>query len=146
MTSAAVWFTIGTETNSGDEGREDGKTGSVHERGGEALYPIFLESVGLRLFVLKRTLCHDHARMYETKGRWASVWMAFTAFLFSEYFVLEEKAKRYIGELEEPFTDVIRGRFQLLSEFGRLVHLLSLIHIWRCRRRRECRSRWSPYH
>ena len=23
---------------------------------------------------------------------------------------------------------------------------LSLIHIWRCRRRRECRSRWSPYH
>ena len=23
---------------------------------------------------------------------------------------------------------------------------LSLIHIWRCRRGAECRSRWSPYH
>ena len=23
---------------------------------------------------------------------------------------------------------------------------LSLIHIWRCRRIRRCRSRWSPYH
>ena len=27
-----------------------------------------------------------------------------------------------------------------------LVHLLSLIHIWRCRRYSLCRSRWSPYH
>ena len=26
------------------------------------------------------------------------------------------------------------------------VFLLSLIHIWRCRRGAECRSRWSPYH
>ncbi len=25
-------------------------------------------------------------------------------------------------------------------------HYLSLIHIWRCRRIRRCRSRWSPYH
>ena len=27
-----------------------------------------------------------------------------------------------------------------------LVSYLSLIHIWRCRRRLRCRSRWSPYH
>ena len=26
------------------------------------------------------------------------------------------------------------------------VCVLSLIHIWRCRRGAECRSRWSPYH
>ena len=26
------------------------------------------------------------------------------------------------------------------------VYDLSLIHIWRCRRRLRCRSRWSPYH
>ena len=26
------------------------------------------------------------------------------------------------------------------------VCMLSLIHIWRCRRGAECRSRWSPYH
>mgnify|MGYP000302649753 CR=1 FL=1 len=35
--------------------------------------------------------------------------MAFSAFLFGEYSVLEEKAKRYIGELEEPFADVSVG-------------------------------------
>ena len=27
-----------------------------------------------------------------------------------------------------------------------ILHSLSLIHIWRCRRLVECRSRWSPYH
>ena len=27
-----------------------------------------------------------------------------------------------------------------------LLHMLSLIHIWRCRRIERCRSRWSPYH
>ena len=25
-------------------------------------------------------------------------------------------------------------------------YFLSLIHIWRCRRNGQCRSRWSPYH
>ena len=40
----------------------------------------------------------------------------------------------------------------LLSErdyvtFGSLLsQILSLIHIWRCRRIERCRSRWSPYH
>ena len=27
-----------------------------------------------------------------------------------------------------------------------IISNLSLIHIWRCRRRLRCRSRWSPYH
>ena len=27
-----------------------------------------------------------------------------------------------------------------------VAHVLSLIHIWRCRRSTLCRSRWSPYH
>ena len=27
-----------------------------------------------------------------------------------------------------------------------ILYLLSLIHIWRCRRSTLCRSRWSPYH
>ena len=35
----------------------------------------------------------------------------------------KKKAQRFLGELEEPFADVIHGRFQLLSGFGRLVHL-----------------------
>ena len=29
---------------------------------------------------------------------------------------------------------------------GTIAQLLSLIHIWRCRRIERCRSRWSPYH
>ena len=38
------------------------------------------------------------------------------------------------------------GNVLLTSQVGYLVRPLSLIHIWRCRRRKECRSRWSPYH
>lgn len=49
--------------------------------------------------------------------------MAFTTFLFGKYSVLEEKAQRCPGELEEPFADVISGRFRLMSGFGRLVCL-----------------------
>ena len=32
------------------------------------------------------------------------------------------------------------------QERSSLIKRLSLIHIWRCRRRLRCRSRWSPYH
>ena len=35
---------------------------------------------------------------------------------------------------------------QQLVSVGPSVDLLSLIHIWRCRRYSLCRSRWSPYH
>ena len=33
-----------------------------------------------------------------------------------------------------------------LSNLHAALVLLSLIHIWRCRRIERCRSRWSPYH
>ena len=33
-----------------------------------------------------------------------------------------------------------------INNFKWKVIMLSLIHIWRCRRRLRCRSRWSPYH
>ena len=32
-----------------------------------------------------------------------------------------------------------------LKKIG-IIEVLSLIHIWRCRRSTLCRSRWSPYH
>ena len=38
-----------------------------------------------------------------------------------------------------------RGCVPAYRERGVRLHL-SLIHIWRCRRRLRCRSRWSPYH
>ena len=33
-----------------------------------------------------------------------------------------------------------------LNWLKHILLLLSLIHIWRCRRIERCRSRWSPYH
>ena len=33
-----------------------------------------------------------------------------------------------------------------IEEPYRALQILSLIHIWRCRRSYACRSRWSPYH
>ena len=36
--------------------------------------------------------------------------------------------------------------FHVQSETFHTLFLLSLIHIWRCRRIERCRSRWSPYH
>ena len=51
---------------------------------------------------------------------------------------------KYIRFIQLPF------RFDLnLSKalfLYRICLLLSLIHIWRCRRIERCRSRWSPYH
>ena len=53
------------------------------------------------------------------------------------------------------FKSHISARRGLIGKIGPLVvHIgliilligLSLIHIWRCRRRLRCRSRWSPYH
>ena len=46
----------------------------------------------------------------------------------------------YLRILIPPF------RLTLPVHFALALHMLSLIHIWRCRRGAECRSRWSPYH
>ena len=35
---------------------------------------------------------------------------------------------------------------EALRQEKQTAHILSLIHIWRCRRSTLCRSRWSPYH
>ena len=42
-----------------------------------------------------------------------------------------------------------RGQTKALEDANvqrRALQILSLIHIWRCRRIERCRSRWSPYH
>ena len=41
---------------------------------------------------------------------------------------------------------VIRLVQNTMGTVSCLMLYLSLIHIWRCRRRLRCRSRWSPYH
>ena len=40
------------------------------------------------------------------------------------------------------FHDVSDQHLHLIQS----IYCLSLIHIWRCRRKERCRSRWSPYH
>ena len=42
-------------------------------------------------------------------------------------------------------TGLFTARVATMYRFC-LVCVLSLIHIWRCRRSYACRSRWSPYH
>ena len=44
------------------------------------------------------------------------------------------------------FQIVKFSTFYWLSVSGGAICILSLIHIWRCRRSTLCRSRWSPYH
>ena len=50
---------------------------------------------------------------------------------------------RYIYPFDEWFPKI--GLCNVLKRKTQLTQL-SLIHIWRCRRRLRCRSRWSPYH
>ena len=45
-----------------------------------------------------------------------------------------------------PFIEILLGLMFLTRIEVNIALLLSLIHIWRCRRDYRCRSRWSPYH
>ena len=47
--------------------------------------------------------------------------------------------------LHQPSTHSLFPSLSPLS-LSHSLSLLSLIHIWRCRRYAVCRSRWSPYH
>ena len=49
------------------------------------------------------------------------------------------------GVFQTLFPASSLGTLQLLSQIGVCLFLLSLIHICRCRRAIQCRSRWSPY-
>ena len=61
----------------------------------------------------------------------------------SDYSKKALKLMRKYAKIHEHMTSEHRlGRDVPFSE----VSLLSLIHIWRCRRYSLCRSRWSPYH
>ena len=53
-------------------------------------------------------------------------------------------AALYIFLLWTVFHLYIERQRQVMFELP--LPLLSLIHIWRCRRLLRCRSRWSPYH
>ena len=72
----------------------------------------------------------------------------------------KEKLNNYIlknfnnyNNLERDIEDVQTSEEHQLKDHIHYIRLsqlmsfdLSLIHIWRCRRRLRCRSRWSPYH
>ena len=48
----------------------------------------------------------------------------------------------FVSHLSQRWTTSFTTR----AECNDAVSKLTLIHIWRCRRRLRCRSRWSPYH
>ena len=81
----------------------------------------FVPTVGCRM--LKRTVCNFE--------RWGSRWSG-----YGDNRRGSSTARRLNSN---QFRKIRRLR-------GNLLQVLSLIHIWRCRRIERCRSRWSPYH
>ena len=63
--------------------------------------------------------------IYDQSDKHKEEWTAFSFLRMVKYTGQRWKKKVYRFKLEE---------------------MLSLIHIWRCRRIERCRSRWSPYH
>ena len=67
----------------------------------------------------------------------------------SEVIPMRESGSLNSGSLNSIFAlvEVYAQRVASRKECsGGNVLVLSLIHIWRCRRIERCRSRWSPYH
>ena len=61
--------------------------------------------------------------------------------------VSQKKTRRIWGAVVS--SDMVQCSQYLantVSTLWKMVSMLSLIHIWRCRRIERCRSRWSPYH
>ena len=53
----------------------------------------------------------------------------------------------YQGRARNWFLAIVTpGRKGVAKSHREATFILSLIHIWRCRRYSLCRSRWSPYH
>ena len=52
----------------------------------------------------------------------------------------------YLCQLLTDFQNSLTSELCRQFAIMRLLYILSLIHIWRCRRIERCRSRWSPYH
>ena len=72
--------------------------------------------------------------------------------------IVQAKCRRHVSAASFSYTlETVRGS---VHDFAHICNnhtisllllllwllLLSLIHIWRCRRTLRCRSRWSPYH
>ena len=55
------------------------------------------------------------------------------------------KTSHFETTMADRFLECVRSN-PLFATFAASSLMLSLIHIWRCRRSTLCRSRWSPYH
>ena len=60
--------------------------------------------------------------------------------------MLERQPEMFDKAPEKRSLKVVNKRLRGVSALARPFQILSLIHIWRCRRSTLCRSRWSPYH
>ena len=62
------------------------------------------------------------------------------------YITVTGPRRPYYDPVPRMFFFPILSIFMKKKVFSSAAILLSLIHIWRCRRLLTCRSRWSPYH
>ena len=93
------------------------------------------------------TVCCSHFIVSTTEcyGYWMLLqFMIVAVALYSCNINLCFMVWQYVNQIQNFATFGVK----LYSEFGAVlvVWILSLIHIWRCRRSTLCRSRWSPYH
>ena len=95
------------------------------------------------------TICMDFCRLGEQLFFWQNsdfcpFWPKITK---KGFLVISRYFNRYILMNLMSNKHIIRPVMVFKSEKIFLATMwLSLIHIWRCRRRLRCRSRWSPYH
>ena len=79
-------------------------------------------------------------------GSTSGAWWNWLLLLGSVTFVMFLHCVVGIPRLVELCVDPVQRNHSDCVLLTCLVMLLSLIHIWRCRRSTLCRSRWSPYH
>ena len=86
---------------------------------------------------LRKKRCQRDLRLYFFRKEWwhcGTLWMSSVCPVSYTHLRAHETGRNLVC------------RLLLEKKRSQVVHKLSLIHIWRCRRIERCRSRWSPYH
>ena len=93
------------------------------------------EAVGksINFFYLKITLKFD---IYRTQ----------TTINGSSFYAFNRRNATYFSKIPSLLSVLLNIMENTSKSISQLIYMLSLIHIWRCRRSTLCRSRWSPYH
>ena len=113
------------------------------------IYRSFWSTVQQTFYVCRNTLFPFLMQLWN--GQWSSavnIWesaLKLNTGLIKNYSSFDAES---VGDCSKTSLECVFFLFFLLLFFSQIntVLNLSLIHIWRCRRDPQCRSRWSPYH